>query len=95
MIINFIINFILLALGFIFTAGGLLPPVDIASIPFIGEFLSSTLITVVQVWNAFVDSFPYAGVAWNIFIWVVLPFEVILLVAKFILGHRVPTNDTK
>jgi len=95
MIINLFLNFLFLVLGFVFTLGGLLPPVDIASLPFIGEFLSSTLITVVQILNAFVDSFPYAGVAWNIFIWVILPFEVVLLVAKFILGHRVPTNDTK
>jgi len=71
---------------------GFIPKVTIASIPYAGSFMASTLTTVVGVWNSFLDTFPYAIVAWHMFLFVILPFEVIMLVMKFFLGHRTPSH---
>jgi len=70
-----------------------LPEVTIADIYYFGEGISSNLITVVQHWNSFIDTFPYAEVAWTEFLWAVIPFELTMLGLKILLGHRVPTND--
>lgn len=43
-------------------------------------------------WSSFLVTFPYAIVAWHMFLWVVLPFEFLLLVFKLILGSRLPVN---
>jgi len=89
MIINLLINLVLLIFGAIFV---FLPEVTIASIPFIGEQLSSILQTVALTWNAFMVTFPYAQTGWQIFLTVVLPFEVLMLIAKFFFGHRLPAH---
>lgn len=90
MIINLLINFILLIFGTLFV---FLPVVSLASIPLVGSFISSGLISVVKLWNTFLDTFPYAVLPWHIFIYVILPFELLLLVARFFLGHRLPVNN--
>jgi len=89
MLITIFINIILFVVGGIFK---LLPVVTIASIPYIGDQVSSFLVTMVTTWNAFIDTFPYAGIAWNVFIYVILPFEALMLLGKFFLGHRMPNN---
>jgi len=71
-----------------------LPIVTLSSIPLVGPFISSTLGTVVGVWNAFLVTFPYAQLPWTIFLYVIIPFELILLILKAILGSRVPTHNT-
>jgi len=90
MITNLFINFILLIFGWIFT---LLPHVTISSLPIIGEFLSSTLIQMVRVWNAFIETFPYAQVGWDVFKYVIIPFEGLMLLGKFFLGSRMPSHS--
>lgn len=90
MIFNLLLNLILLVFGSLFV---FFPVVAIADIPYVGSFLSSTLIQMIQVWNAFLITFPYAVTGWHIFLWVILPFEVLLLVMKFFLGHHVPTHN--
>lgn len=89
MITNLFINFILLIFGWIFT---LFPHVTIASLPYIGTFLSSTLITIVKVWNTFIETFPYAKVGWDTFKYVIIPFEGLMLLGKFFLGSRMPSS---
>jgi len=91
MIITLLINLIFIIFASIFT---LLPEVTIADIPYIGSFIQSTLLTMVKMWNAFIVTFPYADVPWKIFLFVVLPFEILMLIAKFFLGHRLPTNQS-
>jgi len=89
MIISIGINIILFILGGIFK---FLPIVTIASIPYIGETVSNTLLTMVTTWNAFIVTFPYAGIAWNVLLYVILPFEALMLLGKFFLGSRMPNN---
>jgi len=91
MIITLLINLLLLIFASLFT---LLPEVTIADIPFAGEFIRSTLVTAIGIWNGFLETFPYAETAWNMFLYVILPFEILMLIAKFFLGHRLPTNNT-
>jgi len=89
MIINLIIFAVMGLVSAIFV---LLPVVTIASIPVIGQSMSDILGTMVITWNAFIVTFPYAGVAWGFWPWIV-GFELLLLLGKFFLGHRMPTNS--
>jgi len=68
------------------------PVVTIASIPMVGPQISAVLVQVNGLFNAFLSLFPFAVIVWHLFIYVVLPFEVLLLVAKFFLGQHVPAN---
>jgi len=70
-----------------------LPEVTIADIPYYGSGISANLTEVVHTWNSFMETFPYAEVGFTMFLWVVIPTELLLLVAKIILGHRVPVNS--
>lgn len=70
-----------------------LPVVTISSIPYIGSTVSSLLLTIVKMFNAFADTFPYVTVLWHTFLYVVLPFEFIMLIMKFFLGSRSIHHD--
>jgi len=72
--------------------GAIMPNVDLSDIPFIGDTVRSTLVTVMGVWNSFMESFPYAYVLWYTFL-ALIAFELLLLGLKFILGSRVPTHS--
>jgi len=87
MIINLLLNLVILVFGFLFS---ILPVVTLADIPYAGQFISDLLIIMIHVWNAFLETFPYAQDAWYLFLLVVLPFEILMLVAKFFLGSRAP-----
>lgn len=89
MITLLIIQFVVFVLGLIF---GFLPVVTIADIPIMGEFVSTYLLQAVLILNAFMETFPYATTLWDMFIYVILPFEFTMLIAKFFLGHRLPVN---
>jgi len=89
-----IINFIIKILFDFFTAiFSFLPVVTLASIPVIGDTISSILLTMVQKYNAFTETFPYAQTGMRIFVYVILPVQLLMIVAKFFLGSRVPHND--
>lgn len=89
MITNILIQVAFGILGIIFV---FFPVVTIASLPVIGPSLSTILITMVTTWNAFMVTFPYAQVAWQVFLFVILPFELLMLIGKFFLGHHLPVN---
>jgi len=91
MIIDLIIYTIVALVSAIFT---ILPVVTIADFPLIGSNVSSTLTTAALTWNAFIATFPYAEEAWNIFIYVIIPFELLMLTGKFFFGHRLPAHNT-
>jgi len=90
MIIILLLNLLLLVFGTIFS---ILPSVSIATIPVIGPSVSSFLYEAMGVWNAFMVTFPYAQITWDVFLYVILPFELLMLVGKFFLGHRMPSNN--
>jgi len=90
MIITLLISIILNLISVIFI---FLPVVTIADLPYFGEQISSTLVWAISTWNAFLITFPYAETAWHIFLWIILPFEVTMLVAKFFIGHRLPAQQ--
>jgi len=71
---------------------GLIPSVTLASIPFIGNTVQSSLISFVTYLNAFIDIFPYAEIVWQLFIYGVIPFEIGLITLKFFLGNRTPAR---
>lgn len=89
MIINLLINLILLVFGSLFV---FLPEVYLSDIPLIGNELVSALTTMITTWNSFLVTFPYAEVVWDVILFVIIPFEILLLVARFFLGQRLPTN---
>jgi len=70
----------------------LLPDAALADIPLIGNSVSSILLTVVRYWNTFMETFPYAQTGWDIFIYVIIPFEIALLTLKLFLGSRTPVS---
>jgi len=90
MIINFIISSILDFFTGIFS---FLPEVSLSDIPVIGSSVSSTLSLMVTKYNALIETFPYAQTGFLIMVYVILPFEILMLVAKFFLGSRVPNNN--
>lgn len=89
MIINLLISVFLTIFGAILS---FLPTVTIADIAYIGPTLSETLTIMISTWNAFMVTFPYAETLWNVFIYVILPFEFTMLIAKFFLGQRLPAH---
>lgn len=89
MITTFFLNLILLIVTGIFY---FLPVVTMTDIPLVGSYVSSTLASLIQTWNAFLITFPYAQTAWDIFLYVIIPFELIMLAGRFFLGHRLPVN---
>jgi len=72
-----------------------IPQVTLNQIPFFGETIRSTLVTMMGYWNSLIDTLPYLQVLWNSLIYIVLPFEMGLIVMKLLLGNRTPTNDDK
>jgi len=89
MIINLFLNLMITVVNTLFS---FLPKVTIYSIPFIGPFISSLLDTIIPMWNAFLGTFPYAVVLWDTFLFVILPFEIFMIIGKFILGNRMPSH---
>jgi len=92
MITSILINFIMLIVGAIFS---LFPTVTVASIPFVGQYINTALVFMVTTWNSFLDIFPYAQLPWHLVLTVIIPMEVSLLLLKFFLGHRLPTNSVR
>lgn len=89
MLLNLIIQIVLYILAGIFFY---FPPANIANIPIVGQLISNILITMMQTWNAFMVTFPYAVFAWHMLLWVVIPFEIGMLIMKFFLGHHIPAH---
>jgi len=93
MILYLIFSFIILLLNLVFwmvSLGG--HSVTIASIPFFGEQISSSLVTAIGYWNLGITVIPYFQLPWTIFLYIVIPFEIALIVAKIFLGSRVPAS---
>jgi len=72
---------------------GWLPVVTIEDLYYFGPGIHSNLITVIQHWNAFMETFPYAETAWTITLWIIIPTELTILGFKIFLGQRVPVNS--
>lgn len=89
MLTDYFLNFISFLLAAIFN---LFPSATIADIPWIGSDLRPILVTISEVWHTFLVTFPYAQVAWDVLLYVVIPFEVLLLLAKLFLGQRLPAH---
>jgi len=70
-----------------------LPRARIVDLPIIGDNLGNLLDTIIPKWNAFMDTFPYAETVWDIFIFVIIPFEILVMTVKFFLGNRSPIKD--
>jgi len=87
MIFNLLINTILLAFGMLFS---IMPVATIADIPVIGETITSIMVFAVTHWNSVIDTFPYFDIVWTLFLYIVIPFEIGLIVLKFFLGSRTP-----
>jgi len=89
MIIDIFLQVVTYIVGAIFQ---FFPVVTLADIPLIGLSVRSLLLTVVLTWNGFLVTFPYAVVVWQVF-QIILSFELLMLVMKFLLGSRHISND--
>jgi len=90
MIITFLLSVLVTILSILFY---IFPVVTVADIPLAGEAMSSALYTAMGYWNSAMETVPYFYVAWDIFLFVIIPFEISLLVLKFFLGHRTPIHE--
>jgi len=89
MIFNFFIDLIYSFFQSIFDFLGI---VVISDIPYIGSVVSDALYSIITVYNAFIQTLPYAGIAVEVFIYAIVPFEVAMFVLKLILGSRTPNH---
>jgi len=89
MIFNFLTDLIYATFQAIFDFVGV---VSIADIPIIGETLSTLLLTIITTYNAFIDTLPYAGIAMDVFIFAIIPFEIGMFVIKLLGGSRAPNH---
>jgi len=89
MIINLLIAVIINLLSAIFVIS---PVVTISDVWIIGSDLSNYLTMAVQYWNSFMITFPYAQTGWNVFLYTIIPFEIMMLTMRFFLGHRNPES---
>jgi len=69
------------------------PYTTLSTIPYFGADLRETLITMMQYWNSAQETVPYLTALWQYFVYGVLGFELLLLVAKTVLGDRLPINS--
>jgi len=68
------------------------PYTTLATIPYFGADLRETLITMMQYWNSAQETVPYLTALWSYFVYGVLGFEMLMLVAKAIFGFRLPAH---
>lgn len=86
-----IINFLITTIAYFSVAVmSVLPVVTISNLPVIGSTVSDLLLEMVQYYNGAVYTIPYLGDMFTVFVYLVLPFELTLLVLRFILGNRDP-----
>jgi len=90
MIIALLMDFVS---GFVAMVFSILPSVTVADIPFVGEFVDQYFTLAIQYWNSFMLIVPYTQIVWDIFLVVIIPFEVSMLFAKFFFGSRLPSNN--
>jgi hypothetical protein len=88
MILNYIFDAIINVINGVLS---FLPEVSLSSV--FGLDLATPLLNVIKVWNAFMETFPYAVYVWKVFLIVIIPFEVLMLLGKFLLGHRMPVKE--
>lgn len=86
MIFNFLFDFILIVLSSIIN---IIPSVNISGILFIGDDLYNILVQMIRIWNGAIYSFPYLEIL-NIVLFVIISFELLVLVVKLLLGSRSP-----
>lgn len=87
MILFFLLATIVLLIQGVFS---FLPTATLADIPVVGDSVRSILVTAVTSWNSFMQTFPYTIVLWEVFIYVIIPFEFAMMVLKLFLGSRSP-----
>jgi len=85
LVMNFVVDVVAMVLS-------ILPSVGVADIPYVGEFVAQYFTLA----NGYLQSamlvLPFMQVVWTCFVYVVIPFEFGLLIAKFFFGSRTPTN---
>lgn len=64
--------------------------VTIASIPVVGYYAAVALGLAMGYWNLFMDAVPYFHLPWNILLHFIIPFELGIIVLKFVLGSHIP-----
>jgi len=87
MISIFLLQVFIIIIGVFFF---ILPVATISSIPIIGSTISDILYSIIISWNTFMISFPYAQTLWDVFLFVIIPFEISVLILKLVFGSRTP-----
>jgi hypothetical protein len=89
MIISLLLNFIA---NFVEMLTSIIPSVGVANIPFIGTQVAYYWSLGVGYMNTAVTIIPFTEIVWHSFLYIILPFEFSLLVAKFFFGSHLPSN---
>jgi len=90
MIINLLFNAVIAIIGIFFT---LLPEATLESLPYVGDTIDSTLNSMMWYWNTIIDNIPYLQYSYNVFLWVIIPFELSILIFKVFAGQRTPIAE--
>lgn len=90
MIVNILFGVLMWITGIFLSV---LPSWHLWTLPYIGNWGYATLVMVVGYWNMFISVFPYIELPWHLFLYVVVPLEITLLVAKVLLGNRAPAQQ--
>jgi len=83
MIFTYLISFVLNLLSAIFSVFGEVH---------LPQFVYSTLALAMGYYNSAMQTLPFLELPFHMFLWVILPFELLLLVAKLFLGQRLPAH---
>lgn len=89
MIITLILDFIASIISQILS---ILPSVGVSDIPLIGSFISYYFSLAVGYWNTFLTLFPPFAVVWSAFLYIIIPFEISMIILKVFFGSRLPAH---
>lgn len=89
MIITLLLNFIA---DFIQMLTSIIPNVGVKDIPFIGQSIAYYLALAVGYLNTGIGILPFGEIVWHSLLYVILPFEFMLITLKVFFGSRTPHN---
>ena len=90
MIITLLLSFLA---DFIAMLTSIIPNVGVSDIPFVGTYVATYWTMAVEYMNTAVTIIPFFDIVWHSFLYIILPFEFSMLIAKFFFGSRLPSNQ--
>jgi hypothetical protein len=90
MIITLILQFIVSFIGMVMS---IVPTAHIGQVPLVGEDIVTYLNMMVGSYNLGASILPYLSIVKSMLVYVILPFEISVLLLKVFLGSRTPVRE--